>query len=82
MVYNECLNYLNLAIKYNSKYERISKFIRFHGIEINEGKFILEDNISENKIKNLLDGFTNISIENFDEGSFPRKLSLVINKKK
>jgi len=37
---------------------------------------------SENKIKNLLDGFTNISIENFDEGSFPRKLSLVINKKK
>ena len=37
---------------------------------------------SENKIKNLLDGFTNVSIENFDEGSFPRKLSLVINKKK
>ena len=37
---------------------------------------------SENKIKNLLDGFTNTSIENFDEGSFPRKLSLVINKKK
>ena len=37
---------------------------------------------SENKIKNLLDGFTNISIENFDEGAFPRKLSLVINKKK
>ena len=37
---------------------------------------------SENKIKHLLDGFTNVSIENFDEGSFPRKLSLVINKKK
>ena len=37
---------------------------------------------SENKIKNLLDGFINISIENFDECSFPRKLSLVINKKK
>ena len=37
---------------------------------------------SENKIKSLLSGFTNISIENFDEGSFPRKLSLVINKKK
>ena len=37
---------------------------------------------SENKIKSLLNGFTNISIENFDEGSFPRKLSLVINKKK
>jgi len=37
---------------------------------------------SENKIKSLLNGFTNISIENFDEGNFPRKLSLVINKKK
>ncbi len=37
---------------------------------------------SEYKIKNLLDGFINISIENFDEGSFPRKLSLIINKKK
>ena len=37
---------------------------------------------SENKIKSLLNGFINISIENFDEGSFPRKLSLVINKKK
>ena len=37
---------------------------------------------SENKIKSLLNGFTNISIENFDEGIFPRKLSLVINKKK
>ena len=37
---------------------------------------------SENKIKSLLNGFINISIENFDEGSFPRKLSLVIYKKK
>ena len=37
---------------------------------------------SENKIKELLDGFINVSIENFDEGKFPRKLSLVINKKK
>ena len=37
---------------------------------------------SEKKIKELLDGFINVSIENFDEGKFPRKLSLVINKKK
>ena len=37
---------------------------------------------SENKIKKLLDGFINASIENFYDGSFPRKLSLVINKKK
>ena len=50
---SQCLNYLNLAIKYNPKYERVLKFIKFHGIEINEGRFILEDNISENKIKKI-----------------------------
>ena len=37
---------------------------------------------SENKVKKLLDGFINLNIENFDEGNFPRKLFLVINKKK
>ena len=37
---------------------------------------------SNEKIKNLLNGFLNLSIENFDEGSFPRKLSLVVNQKK
>ena len=36
---------------------------------------------SNEKIKSLLNGFLNLSIENFDEGSFPRKLSLVINQK-
>ena len=36
---------------------------------------------SNKKIKSLLNGFLNLSIENFDEGSFPRKLSLVINQK-
>ena len=33
------------------------------------------------KIKKLLKGFKNLSIDHFDEGSFPRKLSLVINQK-
>ena len=37
---------------------------------------------SENKVKKLLDGFINLIIENFNEGNFPRKLFLVINKKK
>ncbi len=37
---------------------------------------------SENKVKKLLDGFINLNIKNFNEGSFPRKLFLVINKKK
>ena len=36
---------------------------------------------STEKIKSLLNGFLNLSIENFDEGSFPRKLSLVMNQK-
>ena len=36
---------------------------------------------SDEKIKKLVKGFKNISIDHFDEGSFPRKLSLVINQK-
>ena len=37
---------------------------------------------SENKVMKLLDGFINVNIENFNEGNFPRKLFLVINRKK
>ena len=36
---------------------------------------------SEKKVKILLKGFKNISIDLFEEGSFPRKLFLVCNKK-
>ena len=36
---------------------------------------------SEKKVKSLLKGFKNISIDLFKEGSFPRKLFLVCNKK-
>ena len=36
---------------------------------------------SNEKIKSLLNGFLNLSIENFNEGSYTRKLSLVINQK-
>ena len=36
---------------------------------------------SEKKVKSLLKGFINISIDLFEEGSFPRKLFLVCNKK-
>ena len=52
------------------------------GEDMYEMNGFIVHHFSENKIKNLLDGFTNISIKNFDEGTFPRKLSLVINKKK
>ena len=36
---------------------------------------------SKDKIKSLLKGFENISIDEFEEGSFPRKLYFVVNKK-
>ena len=36
---------------------------------------------SEQKVKSLLKGFKNISIDLFEEGSFPRKLFFVCNKK-
>ena len=37
---------------------------------------------SEEKVRNIADGFNVINIENFDEGVFPRKLFRVILKKK
>jgi SAM-dependent methyltransferase len=36
---------------------------------------------SEDKVNQLLNGFENLKIENFEEGSFPRKLFIVYNKK-
>jgi len=36
---------------------------------------------SKNKINSLLDGFRNLEITSFEEGSFPRKLYFVANKK-
>jgi SAM-dependent methyltransferase len=37
---------------------------------------------SEEKVRNIVDGFNVVNIENFDEGVFPRKLFRVILKKK
>jgi len=37
---------------------------------------------SEQKIKDNLDGFNNLSTENFEEGNFPRRLYYVVNQKK
>jgi len=37
---------------------------------------------SEEKVRNIADGFNVVNIENFDEGTFPRKLFRVILKKK
>ena len=36
---------------------------------------------SDEKVKELLKGFNNLSNDYFDEGSFPRKLSIAINQK-
>jgi SAM-dependent methyltransferase len=36
---------------------------------------------SKDKVNSLLKGFKNLNIENFEEGSFPRKLFIVCNKK-
>ena len=36
---------------------------------------------NKTKINQLTDGFKNIKIENFEEGTFPRKLYFVVNKK-
>ena len=36
---------------------------------------------SKNKINSLMNGFANLEISNFEEGSFPRKLFFVCNKK-
>jgi len=36
---------------------------------------------SEKKVNDLLEGFKNLSVTNFEEGNFPRKLFLIQNKK-
>ena len=36
---------------------------------------------SEKKVNSLLNGFKNISLEKFEEGTFPRKLFFVVNEK-
>ena len=36
---------------------------------------------TKEKVYSLMDGFKNILLENFEEGSFPRKLYYVVNKK-
>ena len=37
---------------------------------------------SQEKVSTLLNGFENIALEKFEEGTFPRKLFFVVNKKK
>ena len=53
----------------------------YHGEDLYEMNGYIVHFFSDEKIKKLLIGFKNLSINHFDEGSFPRKLSLVINQK-
>ena len=52
------------------------------GEDLYENDGIIVHYFSEEKVNSLLNGFKNISLEKFEEGTFPRKLFLVVNEKK
>ena len=51
------------------------------GEEMYENDGFIINFFSKKKVNSLLQGFKNLSITNFEEGSFPRKLFLIQNKK-
>ena len=51
------------------------------GEDMYENEGFIINFFSEKKVNSLLKGFNNLSISKFEEGSFPRKLFLVQNKK-
>ena len=51
------------------------------GEEMYENDGFIINFFSEKKVNSLLNGFKNLSTTNFEEGSFPRKLFLIQNKK-
>ena len=52
------------------------------GEDLYENDGFIVHYFSEEKVHSLLNGFNNISLEKFEEGSFPRKLFYVVNEKK
>ena len=52
------------------------------GEDLYENDGFIVHYFSEEKVNSLLNGFKNISIEKFEEGTFPRKLFFVVNEKK
>ena len=52
------------------------------GEDLYENDGFIVHYFSKEKVNSLLDGFNNITLEKFEEGSFPRKLFFVINEKK
>ncbi len=51
------------------------------GEDLYENDGFIVHYFSEKKINSLLNGFRNISLEKFEEGTFPRKLFFVVNEK-
>jgi len=52
------------------------------GEDLYENDGFIVHYFSEEKVNSLLNGFKNISLEKFEEGTFPRKLFFVVNEKK
>ena len=52
------------------------------GEDLYENDGFIVHYFSEEKVNSLLNGFKNISLEKFEEGTFPRKLFFIINEKK
>ena len=52
------------------------------GEDLYENDGFIVHYFSEEKVNSLLNGFKNISLERFEEGTFPRKLFFVVNEKK
>ena len=52
------------------------------GEDLYENDGFIVHYFSKEKVYSLLDGFNNITLEEFEEGTFPRKLFFVINEKK
>ena len=52
------------------------------GEDLYENDGFIVHYFSKEKVNSLLKGFKNISLEKFEEGSFPRKLFFVVNEKK
>ena len=52
------------------------------GEDLHENDGFIVHYFSEEKVNSLLNGFKNISLEKFEEGTFPRKLFFVVNEKK
>ena len=51
------------------------------GEDLYENDGFIVHYFSEKKVNSLLNGFKNISLEKFEEGTFPRKLFFVVNEK-